>query len=241
VEIGMLTTVIFDLDDTLYDEIDYCRSGFRAVGRFLAQAGSLPTGCEADDLYKTLWKHFCSGNRTQTFNAAMDEMKIDYDDEVVASLISVYRRHEPTLKLPDETRKALDLLADRYTLAVLTDGYLPAQELKLKALQMMHYFKHILYTESLGRSYWKPNPKGFEMLARKLGVDPSDCVYVGDNPAKDFLPANSLGMGTIQVVRPNRLHNHSPEDKPAAPDQIIGGLAQLPAALQRVKNKRLFP
>lgn len=236
----MITTIIFDLDDTLYDEIDYCRSGFRAVARFLAHAGSLPAGRDEDDLYDALWKHFCSGNRTQTFNSALAELKIDYNDEVLASLVSIYRRHEPILKLPDDTRKTLDLLTDRYSMAILTDGYLPAQELKLKALEIMHYFKHILYTESLGRSYWKPNPKGFELLVKKLGSDPLDCVYVGDNPAKDFLPANQLGMATIQVVRPNRLHNHAPEGKAAAPDQIIGSLGQLPSALQRVKNKRLF-
>ncbi len=237
----MISTVIFDLDDTLYDEIDYCRSGFRAVSRFLVRAGSLPADRDEDDLYNALWKHFCSGNRTQTFNAALAELKIDFDEEVIASLISIYRGHEPHLKLPDETRKTLELLTDRYALAVLTDGYLPAQELKLKALQAMHFFKHVLYTESLGRSYWKPNPKGFEMLTRKLGVHPADCVYVGDNPAKDFLPANTLGMGTIQVVRPNRLHNHAPEGKPDAPDQIIGSISQLPTALLRLKDKRLFP
>jgi putative hydrolase of the HAD superfamily len=237
----MITTVIFDLDDTLYDEIDYCRSGFRVVARFLVQAGSLSANRNEDDLYNALWKHFSSGNRSQTFNAALDEMKIDYNGEVIANLVSIYRRHEPLLKLPDDTRKTLELLTDRYSMAVLTDGYLPAQELKLKALRVMHYFKHILYTESLGRGYWKPNPKGFEMLTRKLAVSPNDCVYVGDNPAKDFLPANQLGMATIQVVRPNRLHNHAPEGKTAAPDQIIGSISQVPAALQRVKNKRLFP
>lgn len=237
----MITTVIFDLDDTLYDEIDYCRSGFRAVARFLAQTGSLPSDRDEDDLYHAFWKHFCSGNRTQTFNAALEELQIDFNDEVIASLVSMYRRHEPVLKLPDDTRKTLDILTDRYAMAVLTDGYLPAQELKLKALQIMHYFKHILYTESLGRGYWKPNPKGFELLAKKLGSDPHDCVYVGDNPAKDFLPANQLGMATIQVVRPNRLHTEAPEEKPAAPDQILGSISQLPAALQRVKDKRLFP
>ena len=32
----MITTVVFDLDDTLYDEVEYCRSGFEAVAEFLA-------------------------------------------------------------------------------------------------------------------------------------------------------------------------------------------------------------
>jgi FMN phosphatase YigB (HAD superfamily) len=33
----MITTVVFDLDDTLYDEIEYCRSGFTSVAEFIVQ------------------------------------------------------------------------------------------------------------------------------------------------------------------------------------------------------------
>ncbi len=237
----MITTVIFDVDDTLYDEIDYCRSGFQAVAQFLVNSGGLRREIDAQEIYDAFWKHFCLGNRDRTFNAGLDELGIEYNDEVILSLVSMYRRHEPHLKLPEDTAKILESLVDHFHLAVLTDGYLPAQELKLKALKVMHYFKHILYTESLGRSYWKPNPKGFEMLVKKLGVNPYDCVYVGDNATKDFIPPNQLRMGTIQIVRPNRLHNELPTEKTALPDQIIGSISQLPAALKRVKNKRDFP
>jgi len=31
----MITTIVFDLDDTLYDEIDYCKSGFASVAEFI--------------------------------------------------------------------------------------------------------------------------------------------------------------------------------------------------------------
>ena len=36
----MIKAVVFDLDDTLYDEIDYCRSGFAAVADSLAKSNS---------------------------------------------------------------------------------------------------------------------------------------------------------------------------------------------------------
>ena len=62
----MITTVVFDLDDTLYDEIDYCRSGFRAVARFLGKVA--PPAC-SDDVFACLWRHFTAGNRTLRSNA----------------------------------------------------------------------------------------------------------------------------------------------------------------------------
>jgi len=43
----MITTVVFDLDDTLYDELDYCRSGFRAVAESVADLpDALPAGSD---------------------------------------------------------------------------------------------------------------------------------------------------------------------------------------------------
>ena len=38
----MITTVVFDLDDTLYDEIEYCKCGFTAVSKFLANLPEAP-------------------------------------------------------------------------------------------------------------------------------------------------------------------------------------------------------
>ena len=38
----MITTVVFDLDDTLYDEIEYIKSGFTAVAEFLAEPPENP-------------------------------------------------------------------------------------------------------------------------------------------------------------------------------------------------------
>ena len=44
----MIKAVIFDLDDTLFDEIDFVRSGFRAVARLIA---TLSDNASPDALY----------------------------------------------------------------------------------------------------------------------------------------------------------------------------------------------
>ena len=97
----MITTVIFDLDDTLYDEIEYCKSGFVTVAEFLANrpesASANSTTVQADmkRIYEVLWEQFNTGNRSRTFNAALDELDISYDNELILELIEVYRRHKP--------------------------------------------------------------------------------------------------------------------------------------------------
>ena len=67
----MIAVVVFDLDDTLYDEVRYCRSGFAAVADHLA---TLPGSVPADRIFAAFWRQFSAGNRSNTFNAALDEL-----------------------------------------------------------------------------------------------------------------------------------------------------------------------
>lgn len=46
----MLTTVVFDLDDTVYDEIDFCRSGFHAAAEPIAVLSDAPPKRTIDKL-----------------------------------------------------------------------------------------------------------------------------------------------------------------------------------------------
>lgn len=50
----------------------------------------------------------------------------------------------------------------------------------------------------------KPNPQVFALVARTLGVQPEQCVSIGDQNHSDILPAKSLGMRTA-LVGPEQL------------------------------------
>jgi len=231
----MVTTVVFDLDDTLYDELDYCRSGFKAVSEFLAgRIASLPAG----RIYDRLWAEFSAGNHEATFNAALDALGQSYDDQLISRLVTIYRTHKPEITLPPDSLNVLDLLSTRYTLALLTDGYMPAQQLKVQALGIAKYFKCVIYTELLGRHCWKPSSAGFEEIIRRLNTRPRDMAYVADNPIKDFIAPNALGILTIQVLRPGRLHKQTAPDPVAQPRLAIQKISDLPDLLQKLSDHR---
>ncbi|MBE0535789.1 MAG: HAD family hydrolase [Phycisphaerae bacterium] len=232
----MITTVIFDLDDTLYEEAEFCRSGFRAVAAFLAGVPNLTANPGAEAIFSGLWEQFAKGNRGKIFNAAMEALGIAFEAETIGHLVRVYREHTPDIALPAESRHVLDTIKTEYTLGLLTDGFLPTQPLKVAALGIAHYFKHIVYTEEFGRSAWKPSTKGFEHLLKELRAKPQDCVYVADNAEKDFIGPNGLGMSTIQLIRPNRLHDAAPAERQAEPGQIIASITQLPSALKHLRG-----
>ena len=227
----MITTVVFDLDDTLYDEIEYCKSGFAAVAEFLA---NLPEAPPAERISATLWEQFTTGNRTKTFNAALDKLGMGYDDKLIDELIEIYRNHKPKISLPQESRDVLCELNTKYTLALLTDGFLPAQELKVRALGIEKYFKLIVYTEQLGRECWKPSPAGFEKIIQTLRAKPENTVYIADNEKKDFIAPNKLGFFTIQLIRPARIHTSVYVEYEAAAQHTIGQISQLSGLLEKL-------
>ena len=162
----MITTVVFDLDDTLYDEIEYCKGGFKAVAEFISKMPGAPT---AENIFNALWEQFASGNRRKTFDSVLDELGISYDDKFIEELINVYRSHTPNLRLPQDSRDVLTELRAKYTLALITDGFLPGQKLKVQSLGIEKFFNCIVYTEKLGREFWKPSPAGFEKIIHVRG------------------------------------------------------------------------
>ena len=230
----MITTVVFDLDDTLYDELDYCRSGMAAVAAFLSQRPGSPA---SDQIYAVLWDVFIHEDRRRTFNIALERLGLPYDQTLIAELVRVYRNHKPQLTLPQETHQVLEASASEYDLALLTDGFLPAQKYKVEALGIAHRFEPIVYTEELGREFWKPSPVGFEKILAHLHAEPHQAVYVADNPIKDFIAPNQLGFATIRVRRPNRIHSADVNQADARAKYEIRTLGDLPCLLQRISRE----
>ncbi len=226
-----LKVVVFDLDDTLYDEVEYCKSGFHACAEFLEETlEDLSSG----EIFDVLWEQFCKGNQTLTFNGALEKLEIPYNDDLIEELIKTYHEHKPEIKLPKDSLAILKKLRKKYTLALLTDGFLPAQRLKVQALKIEKFFSYIVYTEELGRNFWKPSPEGFENILHTLEIQPENAVYVGDNEKKDFIAPNRLGFHTVQVIRDAHIHTSESQREGYAANYVIKRISLLPDLLKRI-------
>lgn len=195
---GIVRGVVFDLDDTLYGEVAYVKSGYGAVAKKLARPG-----WDERRVFEALWRVFETGRRDRVFNVVLGEMGLSDDRQVVAELVSQYRCHRPRLELAAPVRGMLEQLKSRYKLGLISDGYLPGQRLKYEALGLTGRFDEVIFTEELGREFWKPAVRAFELMAERLECPGAECVYVADNTAKDFVgpwqrqPPQEVG----QVVR----------------------------------------
>ena len=193
----MIKAVIFDLDDTLISEKEYVRSGFRQVAINISDEYKL----DMNEVYKLLLDIFEEDSKN-VFNRALNKLNISYEIEYIKKLIDIYRGHKPDIKLYDDAKYILDILYKKgIKLGIITDGYKITQRKKLEALNIDNYFECIVVTDELGREFWKPHSRPYEIMKDKLNLDYDEMVYVGDNLSKDFVTANKLGMKTVFINR----------------------------------------
>lgn len=199
----MIKAVVFDLDDTLISEKEYIRSGFRQVSKKIAEKNNL----DKDYVYELMLDTFNEDSKN-VFNRVLDKLNIQYEKEDIKELINFYRGHMPDIKLYEDAKYILDTLkAKGIKLGMITDGYKVTQRNKLEALNIGDYFEYIVVTDELGREFWKPHQKTYEIIKEKLGLEYENMVYVGDNVSKDFVTANNLGMNTIFINREDGVYS----------------------------------
>lgn len=185
--INGLKAIIFDMDDTLYGEKEYVRSGYRQIAKILPQV---------QDAEGKLWSLF------EAKKAAIDELLICEglnSEELKQKCLRIYRFQEPEIHLYEGVENLLRQLRNKgFLLGVITDGRPEGQRAKIKALGLESLVDYIIVTDELGGvEYRKPNPRAFETMKEKLGVEYSEMCYVGDNIKKDFVAPEKLGMRSI--------------------------------------------
>ncbi len=199
-EVSPDDTIVFDLDDTLYPEVAFVRSGFAAV----AAEWGLPCEVESD-----MWKWFESGE--QVFDRLIEDRRLGTDP---ADLLDTYRLHDPQIALAPGVEAILtDLVSIGCRLACVTDGRSVTQRNKLRALGVLDMFDPIVISEEIGTS--KPDVANFQAV-QTAHPDANSFTYIADNPIKDFVGPNTLGWRTIQV-RNTRTRIH-PEPDPLPPE-----------------------
>lgn len=192
---------VLDIDDTLYMECDYVRSGFQAVGKWLQDNRDIV------GFFNLAWSLFERGFKGKLFNFAMEELGVE-DPAIVDLLVQIYREHEPDISLlPDAKEFIIKHTAQE--LAIITDGHSAAQWSKIKALGLESRIGQIIVTGDLGNDYWKPDCRAF-IIAQGVR-SPEECVYIADNPIKDFLAPKKLGWNSsIRIRRERSLHFELP-------------------------------
>ena len=214
--------LIFDLDDTLYPENTYVESGFNAVADRLQAL----RGWNAEESLCYLREVLERKGRGKVFNELL-ALHGEYRRSAVNECIMTYRHHQPKIQLADSVKRLLSHLPP--PLYMVTDGHKVVQRNKVQALDIESLFAKVYITHRYGLRHAKPSTRCFELIRARERCAWTDLVYVGDNPAKDFVNLTPLGVQTVRVLTGN--HKGAIAKPGFEANQVIDSLDQLPACL----------
>ncbi len=207
-----LKAILFDLDDTLFSTSDFAERARRNAIRTMISYG-LRMDEEAG--YREFLEVIAefSSNYSNHFDKLLSRLPRErcYPDINPAILVAagVIGYHETkSLELrpfPDVPVALSKLAKTSLVLGVVSAGLQIKQCEKLLRLGLYRYFRPdaIFISEQIGIG--KPNPKLWTTACTALRVQPTEVIYVGDNPVQDIDPCNAIGMVTVRSRRGTRL------------------------------------
>lgn len=200
--------VVFDLDATLVDHVGAATAGLRA---WLAERGVEPDEALVAQWFALEEEHFA---RWRDGEISHDEQRRERLraflplvgepvgapeelDEQFAGFLAAFRRHWRAFEDAADVLGALR--GGGITTAVLTNGVEALQRDKLVHLRLADAVGPLFAADALGVA--KPRPGAFTAVCERLGREPAEVVYVGDDHAVDVLGARSAGLRAVLVDR----------------------------------------
>jgi len=177
--------IVFDLDDTLYDEIDFVKSGFREISNYLKN----------EKYYIFMLDTFNREGSGKVFNRLIENFNLNIS---INKLIEIYRFHIPDIVLPVESLKLLEF-ARNYKTGLISDGHYIVQKNKFNVLELNNFIDYPIFTDFYNTK--KPELKPYNMIMEKFKNE-KQFVYISDNPKKDFIAVKELGWIGIRYKNP---------------------------------------
>lgn len=194
--------VVFDLDDTIFSERTHAIDAYHSVAQM-------------DDIKGA----GLTQRAVQVMTRALDKGENPFDALQLllpgntTERLNVYRSHTPQhlTPWPDAADVLQRLTAAGVRCGIITDGRSHTQRAKIKALGIERFFHpaDILISGETGHD--KTQPANFAAIVHHY-PEAASFIYVGDNPARDFLVPQRMGWDTYMLrARPGNIHTqHTP-------------------------------
>ena len=180
--------VVFDLDDTLYNEIDFLKSAYVEI----ANNVSILANVSSHSVFNEMLKNYYNG--LNVFKKLITSFSLNKNTDF---FLNIYRNHKPIIEIDNKKKEVLDILkSNSCILGLLTDGRSVQQRNKIKALGLESYFEEIIISEEFGSE--KPNINNYKYF-QNVFLN-KNYTYIADNISKDFISANTLHWKTICLL-----------------------------------------
>jgi len=183
ISVNKNTVIVFDLDDTLYNEVDFLKSAFQDIAYNLDKKNHLSLCAYMFSMHR---------DRKDVFQYIISKYNISKE-----TLIQEYRDHIPKIK---PFKHAVNLLKNikenNGKTAIITDGRKTTQLNKIKSLGISDLSDKIIISEEIGSE--KPSIENYKAIENHFNA--KSYTYIADNLKKDFITPNLMGWNTIGLV-----------------------------------------
>ena len=196
--------IIFDLFGTLVDS--YSVQGYNRLLTDMASALELPI----EDFSK-IWRDTTYERGIGIFKTTEESirhvcniLKTSVSDEKIRNCVQV--RLENTRRALTPKNGAVDILKKLrelgYKIGLITNCSSEAP-LLWKNTEFFHLFDATIFSASAGLK--KSDAQIYNLACEQLGVEPSECLYIGDGDSNELSGASQLGMDAVMIRDPNEL------------------------------------
>ena len=181
------THIVFDLDDTLYKEIEFVKSAYDYISNYIESRYNLDLSSDVQG---------CIDDRISFFDIIKSRLKRN-ESFSIEKYLELYRYHYPDISLSDDVNEFLDNISKKnIDFSIITDGRSISQNNKINALGLNHRAKTIIISEETG--YEKPHVHNFKIIEH--AYPDKKLLYIADNTSKDFIAPNSLKWDTVCLL-----------------------------------------
>lgn len=203
--------IVFDLDDTLTQEIEFLKSAYYQIAEKI-------NSNRQNEIYENMLELF--RQKKNVFEALTEQ----FPELTIEHLLNTYRQHFPIIKLNEGAKELLDFcISKNYKIGLISDGRSITQRNKLKALGIEKFFDKIIISEEFGSE--KPDLKNFEIFMKEA----ESFYYIANDTKKDFIAPNKLKWISICLEdRGDNIHKQDfTIDKLHLPNYRVSNLKEI--------------
>lgn len=202
----MIKTVLFDLDDTLFDHRHASREGLRSVWkRYTCFQEMTLEELEKEHsqmLEQIHFSHVLFGKmtieeaRAERFKLIFLNRGIEVDFNTANNAAEIYRMaYQKNRRKTEGSEELLKYFKKQYNIGIITNNLISEQEEKLEYLGLSSYIDIMITSEEARVP--KPDPQIFNLTLKKFNAKPDEVIMIGDSWEHDILGAHNMGIKSI--------------------------------------------